>query len=397
MSDRTLMIVVSETVSDWLDKGEVVDRYYNPGDLFDEVHLVLTNDDAPDPALLQRLVGGARFELHNAPLPPGAFKRTLGYRPLLLRGWADDVVSIARRAGARATRCHGANVNAFAASEIKRRLGVPYAVSLHINPDEDVRGRACGARERLRLRALRSLERYTLRRADVVLPVYRPIVPYLRSLGVSRYRVAYNVLSGAHLRAKRDYALHDPVRVISVGRQIAAKNPENVIRAVARLPGVALTLVGDGPVHSRLRAVAQETGRPERFTFHRALPNDELCRMLADHDVFATHSDYWELSKSVLEALLTGLPVILNRRPGEPVPELTPDLAILVENTVDGYEAALRHLLADDAARERLGRAAAGHATRNWAPEVTEQVFVEIYLGLLGERPLAVGEAASLG
>src|SRR5215213_1373875 len=103
---RTLMVIVSEAVSDWLDKGEVVDRYYNPGELFDEVHLVLTNDDRPDRARLQRLVGRARAEVHNRPLPEGVFRRTLGYRPRLLRPWTAGVAVLARRVRPDLVRCH---------------------------------------------------------------------------------------------------------------------------------------------------------------------------------------------------------------------------------------------------------------------------------------------------
>src|SRR3954449_9839352 len=87
-----LLVIVSETVSDWMNKGEVVDRYYNPGDFFDEVHLVLTNDDHPADRPLQRMVGRARAEVHNFPLPASVFRRTLGYRPRLLRPWAEGIV-----------------------------------------------------------------------------------------------------------------------------------------------------------------------------------------------------------------------------------------------------------------------------------------------------------------
>jgi glycosyltransferase involved in cell wall biosynthesis len=386
---RVLMIIVSENVSEWLAKGEIVDRYYNPGDLFGEVHLVLTNDDRPDISLLQRAAGRARVEVHNVPPPPHAFRRTLAYRPLLLRRWAAGAVALAARVRPNVVRCHGANLNAFAACEIKRRLGIPYAVSLHINPDEDLRGRAAGRRERLWLASLRAVERHALRRADVVLPVYRAIVPYLNRLGVSRYQVAYNVLNGEHLTRKRDYALHDPVRVISVGRQFDAKNPEQLIRAVAALPDVELTLVGDGPLHERLREVARESGAGDRVGFRRNASNNALCRLLAEQDIFATHSEYWELSKAVLEALLAGLPVVLNRRQGAPVPELTPELAILVENEPEGYAEALRRLISDGERRERLGRTAAAYAHDHWAPEKTEQAIVEIYLGLLGETARA--------
>jgi glycosyltransferase involved in cell wall biosynthesis len=381
------MVIVSERISDWFEKGEVVDRYYNPGDLFAELQIVLTNDDHPDPALLQRVAGRARVTVHNVPLSAHTLRRTLGYKPLLLRRWAAAAVALAADVRPDLVRCYGANVNAFAASEIKRRLGIPYAVSLHINPDEDVRARAADLRERLWLASLRSVERHALRHADVVLPVYRAIVPYLERLGVTRYRVAYNVLNAEHLTAKRDYSLHDPARVISVGRQFDAKNPEQLIRAVAALPTVQLTLVGDGPLHDRLRDVASEAGAADRISFRRNVSNDALCRLLAEQDVFATHSEYWELSKAVLEALLTGLPIVLNRRHGSPVPELTPELAIMVENEPEAYAEALRGLIADDERRERFGRTAGAYARRHWAPEKTEQAVVEIYRGLLGETP----------
>ena len=46
---RALMVIVPDRLSELAEKGEVTRRYYNPGDLFDEVDLVLVNDDRPDP------------------------------------------------------------------------------------------------------------------------------------------------------------------------------------------------------------------------------------------------------------------------------------------------------------------------------------------------------------
>jgi glycosyltransferase involved in cell wall biosynthesis len=112
-----------------------------------------------------------------------------------------------------------------------------------------------------------------------VLPVYEPIVPYLRRLGVKRYEVAYNVVAGRHLRVKDDYGLHEPVRVISVGRLFEAKNPINLIHAVEELPGVELLVVGDGPLRQELQRQAGA-----RVRFAPAIPNAELCGLLADHD-----------------------------------------------------------------------------------------------------------------
>jgi glycosyltransferase involved in cell wall biosynthesis len=392
---RSLMVIHSEAISEWIAKGEVIDRYHNPGDLFDEVHLVLCNADQPPADALQRMAGRARVHVHNAPLPRRSLVRTLGWRPRLLRRWAGGIVEIAERVRPALVRCYGARHNALAASEIRRRLDIPYAVSLHINPEVDLRGRAAGLTARVQEEAARPLQRYGLQHADLVLPVYEPIVPFLRSIGVPRYEVAYNMLNTA-ARPKESYELGDPVELISVGRQADGKDPERLIRAVASMDGVRLTLIGDGPLHDRLRGVAAEVAAPGTIEFHRALTNEDVCARLAGADVFATHSNYWELSKAVLEAFLTGLPVLVNRRPGEPVPELTEDIAMFVEDDVEAWRAGIERLIADDAGRAALGRRAALHARMHWSPEVTEARFAEIYERLIdGAR--GSGSRAAVG
>lgn len=381
---RRLMVIASEWISDWINKGEVIDRYYNPGDLFDEVHLVLLNDDAPDPGALQRMGGRATVHVHNLPSARDLFLRTLGWRPALLRQSVVPVVRLAEELQPSLIRCYGAHLNAFAAREVKRHLGTPYVVSVHVNPDEDLRGRARTLRQRVTGAASVSLERVALRGADLVLPVYRPIVPYLERMGVSRYSVAYNVLNADHLVEKTDYRPGQPIRIVSVGRQFPAKDPTNILRAVAGLPQVHLDLVGDGELHGELRALSDELGLSDRVRFEPVVANDVLCQRLPTYDLFVIHTEFWELSKALLEALLCGLPVIVNRRVGQPVPELTEDLVVLVDNTELSYRSALSALLDDDSERERLGRRARALAADRWHPVVAEQRFVEHYRHVLG-------------
>ncbi len=378
-SPKRLMVLVSERPSEWIAKGEVIDRYYNPGDLFERVDLVITNDDRPDREAVQRMAGSARLGIHNVPTGAGFLTRTLGWQPLLVRPWARRVVELARELRPQLIRCYGAQLNSVAAAETKRTLGIPYAVSLHINPEENLRSKGDPIRERLRSRAIRRVEARGLRDADLVLPVYEAIVPFIESLGVSRYEVAYNMLNQAGFERKRSYALGEPIRAISVGRHIPEKRPANLIRALARLPGVTLTCVGDGPDHDTLVRVAAEAGVEDRVTFERSVPNVELCAALPGYDVFATHSEYWELSKAVLEAMSSGLPVLLNRRRGAPVPELTPEISLLTEDTAEGYRAALEQLIDDESLRRSLGEAAADRAEAEWSPEATEAHFVEIH------------------
>jgi glycosyltransferase involved in cell wall biosynthesis len=386
-----LLVIVPDRISDILVKGEYQPGYYNPGEVFDEVHILTTTDDRPPLEQLQRTVGAARLFVHNLPDD----LTLVGRRPEFLteyrlRKWAKGGVEIARRIGPSLVRCHGADWNTYLASRIKAELGVPYVVSLHINPDVNpvrrfIRSNLNPAEARHN-RFYEHIEATGLRNADLVMPVYKPIVPYLQRLGVSRVEVCYNVLNRLHLRKKTDYALHRPARVVYVGRLFDEKNPGNIIRAVARLSEAELTVVGDGPILGALQDLTKQLDIQGRVRFLPAVANDALCELLAEQDIFAVHTEYWEISKSVLEALLTGLPVVINRRTGEPVPELEGDFVMKVNNTEAEYLTALEHLLRDHEARAALGRRAFAHAQAHWAPEITEAKYASIYRRFLGAR-----------
>jgi len=212
------------------------------------------------------------------------------------------------------------------------------------------------------------------------MPVYKSILPYLQRLGIrERVEVCYNVTNRERLRQKPGYDLHQPARVICVGRLYGEKNPTQIIRAIAQLPGVQLTIVGDGPLRPELEQLARDLRVADRVIFRPSVMNDELCELLAQQDIFAVHTQAWEINKSVLEALLTGLPVVINRRVGEPVPELDGDFVVQVPDTQEAYREALNRLLTDDAARASLGRRALAHSRSLWAPELAEARYVEIY------------------
>jgi glycosyltransferase involved in cell wall biosynthesis len=387
MMSKKLLVIVADRISDLVKKGEYTVRYYNPGNLFDEVHVLMTNDDQPDRIPLQRTVGRAQLHLHNLPVP--SFLHSLGWRTPSFRRWVGTGIELARQIGPALIRVHGNFQNGYLAAQIRKELGVPLAVSLHINPDADMRERTPWQGDwkgHLVHRRMLWFERETLQTADRVLPVYEPIRPYAERLGAKQIEVCYNALNGDHLRKKESYRLSARPRIISVGRQFKEKNADQLIRAVARLKEAELTLVGDGPLHDHLKQVARECQIPDRVVFYRAVPNDELCKMLPEFDLFATHSEYWELNKCVLEALLTGLPVVLNQRNGPAVPELQGDFLLLVENSPDGYYYSIKRILQDDRFREDLGRKAYRHARERWAPETAEAKFVKVYEELMQGR-----------
>jgi len=116
------------------------------------------------------------------------------------------------------------------------------------------------------------------------------------------------------------------------------------------------------------------------------MDNQELCRRLTDYDLFAVHTDYPEIPKTVMEALWLGLPVVINRDQVRPVPELSGDWVERVDNSVEGYGAAMRRLFDDDDERAALGRRGRRYAEATFAPRTAEGRQADVYRELLAAR-----------
>ncbi|MDO8873695.1 MAG: glycosyltransferase family 4 protein [Methanoregula sp.] len=380
----SLLVVISDSLSDLVKKGEITARYYNPGELFDDVHILMTNNDKPDREAVQKTVGRARLHLHNLPLP--SVISTFGWQPFMLKKWIASGIELAREIQPSLIRAYGNSVNGFLAAQIKQQQKIPLVTSLHINPDVDIRNNLSWRSNWLIFLMYKRMvwfENATLKNSDIVLPVYESIRGYAIDHGAKQVKVCYNVLNSVFLCKKQTYSLHTPPRIISVGRQFDQKNPDNLIRAVALIPDVELTLIGYGPYHKYLEQVAIECKIQDRVIFYKGIPNDQLCKILPDYDIFAVHNEYWGISKALIEALLTGLPVIHNKRKGEPVHEFNENFICLVENTVDGYHDALQSMLTDHTFREQIGRNGYSHAQALWSPEITEAEYVKVYQNLL--------------
>ena len=199
---NTLAVFVPEPLSSYALKGEITPRYFNPGNLFKEVHIVLFNDDKPDIADIQKTVGNAKLHIHNISIPPGLFLQTLGFRPFLLKKWANNNIKLMKKINPQLIRCYGIYLNAFLASEIKRKLNIPFVLSLHGNPDVDyLRGRlARSLKSWLSGQLIKQLESYCLKHVSHVIAVYSPIIPYLEKHKVKHYSLIYNVVA---LEAKK--------------------------------------------------------------------------------------------------------------------------------------------------------------------------------------------------
>ena len=139
-----------------------------------------------------------------------------------------------------------------------------------------------------------------------------------RHYGMDEDRIvlAPMVVDSARIAAFRPSAVHvhKPFRFVYLGRLIARKCVDSVIRAFQGLPpGAELHIVGEGPEKVRLQSLAD--GDP-RIVFHGAVFGDEKFRLLATMSclVLFSRDEPWGLV--VNEALSMGIPCIVSDEVG---------------------------------------------------------------------------------
>ncbi|MBI9112682.1 glycosyltransferase [Maridesulfovibrio ferrireducens] len=373
---ETLLVIITDRLSHIIAKGELIDRYYNPGGLFKHVHILMTNDDKPDIEALQRTVGDAKLTLHNLPSGMSLLAKTL-WRPFLLKKWAEQGIELAKEIKPQLVRCYGNFLNGYIGARIREELNIPLFVSLHTQPDATRSRTEVGFKTQVFYHLSKALEKYTLKYADKVSCVYGSIVDYARNRGVKNPITAYNVINSGPLSRKQSYCSKSPLQILYVGRLIPAKNPENIIKGMQG-KNVELTIVGSGTKEIEMKKLSSTLGLNDKIHFIPALTNDELCRTMHEYDIFAGHSQYSELPKTVLEASLCGLPILVNSRKGKAVPEYKNGWAMLVDDSPEGYSKGIDFFSNEDN-RKKFGEMAAKYADSHWNPNHAESVFTEIH------------------
>lgn len=220
-------------------------------------------------------------------------------------------------------------------------------------------------------KAFLAAERLLARRTDVLIAVSPQVRDSLVELGVGdpeRWRVVplglelapFAAVAGPSGRLRRRLGLAPDVPLVgAVGRLVPIKDLTTLVRAVARLDGVHLALVGEGEARPELEALVGSLGLGERVH----LPGwaDDVAAWMADLDVVALTSRNEGTPVALIEALAAGRPVVATSVGGVPfvvrdgatgrlVPPADPAA------TADALEAALSDP-AEGSRRAAVGRA----------------------------------------
>jgi glycosyltransferase involved in cell wall biosynthesis len=175
----------------------------------------------------------------------------------------------------------------------------------------------------------------------------------------------------------------------TVGRLDPVKDHASLLQAVrkllCRVPGLRLTIVGDGPLRASLEALTAALGLGGRVTFTGA--RGDTPELMRSFDVFVLPSVNEGISNTILEAMATGLPVVARRVGGNP--ELIVDgvTGRLYDPAAPGaLERALLPYLTDPALRRAHGNAGRDRVVQNFSLDEMVSGYAALYDEILAEH-----------
>lgn len=207
----------------------------------------------------------------------------------------------------------------------------------------------------LRWRFLRGLQGWYTALADAVITPSRYLAGIVAGWGVdgARTHIVYNAVAlPPASRSDTGPICHD---IVTVARLVPWKGLADLIEVAGEL-GLRLRIVGDGPLRGELEALARQCGAKVSFAGH--VTHDRIPDEIRSARLFVLNSSYEGLPHIVLEAKAAGVAVLASSAGGTPE---------TIHHGVDGWlvpvndkvalAAGIRHLLGDDATRDKLVQA----------------------------------------
>jgi glycosyltransferase involved in cell wall biosynthesis len=170
--------------------------------------------------------------------------------------------------------------------------------------------------------------------------------------------------------------------ILFVGRLSVEKGVDTLLSAAGLLPEIGFTVIGSGPDEARLRAAA-----PPNVAFAGGLPNPAVRAEMMRASVLVIPSIWYEgFPMTLLEAYSAGTPVIASRIGS--LPELVPEGvsgALFTPGLPIALAAAIRDMLADPSALDRMSRASRERAATLYDPVTNATVLEAIYAAVTDE------------
>ena len=167
------------------------------------------------------------------------------------------------------------------------------------------------------------------------------------SLITIKIQLVYNFVKDNRIlkKEKTSLAKVKTTNFVFVGRLIKGKSIIKIVNALAEYENISLTIYGDGPERNKIERLSSFKKNKEKIKIIGFYDNSKLLDELNQFDVFIAYHKFYEFPKTIIEAIRSGLPIILNRQPSEELDEFKQLDIIWTDGTVESYKKQIKKLI----------------------------------------------------
>ncbi len=183
-------------------------------------------------------------------------------------------------------------------------------------------------------------------------------------------------------RVKTDYRLHQPVKLLSVGRLLPVKHFAGAIQALRRLKDdgmeAELTIAGDGPLRAELEALVEQLQLQGQVQLPGFVAG--WTQQAHAYDLYLQVSHNEGLCISQVEAMAAGLPVISSNVGGMRDYIRAEENAFCTEdNAAEAIAETIRRAIQDDQQREAIAKRGVEEIHARFGQEAVKQQLETVY------------------
>lgn len=332
-------------------KGEIKKNYFNPNNIFKEVHFITFVNNETSIDKIEITVGRAKCYIHTLP-PLSIYDHFFPDRRI------KDILNLINKFKFNIVRAFNPIIHGYIAGKISKILNLPFIISLHTNYD-DIRYRYIKTKDIRYFKYLHSkylIEKKTLKMTTHIIGKYNFATKFAMDAGVSKNKIS-TIYNRVHLDIFRPKINHSNtnVRVICVGNLIEGKGQRILIKAMKKIDkNISLTIVGDGEDRNLLNRMVINYNLTKRVKFIRSISNNELVVLYQKHEIFSLPNKYGGICIPALEATACGLALVMPVPIHEKKPELISDYAEVVENTPEGFARGINKIASNLDLRKKM-------------------------------------------
>ena len=368
-----LCVFPNDPLQAYYDKGEIKDKYYNPGNFFDEVHFISLTDQDIEPSKIQKIVGVAKIEIHSVG------KINIKNRKKCL----NEIIELCRKINPDVIRAFNPFVEGWLAANCAQELRKPFFVSLHTQYDYNRKLSRNKLKKYLVLKYTEKfIEPFVLDTADKIVVVYKIIQPYVTKHSSKNSEVLHNKVDcNRFFNGKPINDLPQPL-ILSVGNLIPVKNHKILIKSMREIEG-NLLIIGNGKLFSELNQLIIKYKIKHKVTIKKSVPNDQIQNYYKSAKIFALayNTKVESLPIPVIEAMAAGLPVVIPF-PEEGFSEGLENTAVFTKNNEKSFTESIQKLLKSKDLRKKYSNQSLTKA-KEFDSEKIEKREVEIYSELI--------------